>query len=1030
MKKHFLLLVMALMSMSAWAVTNMANLTIRVGNVVYGDGSNPNIAVYDNDGPGPLTLKDADHPNGHYTWDGYFYTTETGNETVTRANLVTGTTYWVRVVGVSANGYEGTLAGSFIQNKKPVTISLQQGYTLSKTFGEEDPALDLTKIAYDGLVNNEQAADVFSGTLSYSHESENVGQDPVTFTGLTSTNYEVAYDGNTKITINAKAITDAMFGTAANAKVSSVVYKGVNVDPEFTIKDGDKTLVAGTDYEFVYAANVDRKNATAANAPIAVTVKGKGNYTTATANNPDAGIECQLIITKAPMSVAIANIHLPYRASAYGIWDFEENQQQVHINDIQNEIDALVAANKSPFTYFGFVGDDVAESTLTGLVAPTVTAVAENLNAGTYDLTYSQATSNNYEITQITTEELGGKFVIDPFKISVLAEGKTKKVGEKDPDLTYSVIPAEEGWNNVPRQDVTPQGATTQVLEPMISTEPVLTRQEGETVGNWGILFTSDAVPTANYEIKNHIGATLNDKGEYQEGPCLAISASTLTLTILNKTKNYGEADSKVIDWDAPVAGTDYIVSGLMAGDAITGIKLQREDGETVGNYSITLKDEASLDENKYEGITVIPGNFAIKPAPLAIVISDQTMKVGQTAADIDKTKVTISGLKKGDTIDDVLVLAFANGVETQANADNVPALSAANTYNTGITYDYPLVVNAQQVAVATKNPNYLYPEDQLDENEQNMPKASGKLIVINAAQTLLLNRVAKADYADATKNDAAAEIAKAAAACKPATYYTADEAAAYNQENNLQEGDDGYKYEGSEKEPAVVYNVTFSDFEMIAEKWYPLVLPFETSAQDISGAFGYAVVNVLNTKNTDASKVSFKLHMGKIAANTPFVVKVYDAYAEGNANVNMNSRTFWGKTIVAPKDYEAVTTDDAKDESGITFIGTYKGKTDGFRSNEWYFSASADYNQYYPGNDTNQTYLRPLGAYLQATTAGARIFEFEEADGTVTAISSVAFENGISKAEGWYTIGGVKLQGAPSQKGIYINNGKKVVIK
>lgn len=29
-----------------------------------------------------------------------------------------------------------------------------------------------------------------------------------------------------------------------------------------------------------------------------------------------------------------------------------------------------------------------------------------------------------------------------------------------------------------------------------------------------------------------------------------------------------------------------------------------------------------------------------------------------------------------------------------------------------------------------------------------------------------------------------------------------------------------------------------------------------------------------------------------------------------------------------------------------------------------------------------------------------------------------------------WYTINGVKLQGKPTQKGVYINGGRKVVIK
>ena len=55
----------------------------------------------------------------------------------------------------------------------------------------------------------------------------------------------------------------------------------------------------------------------------------------------------------------------------------------------------------------------------------------------------------------------------------------------------------------------------------------------------------------------------------------------------------------------------------------------------------------------------------------------------------------------------------------------------------------------------------------------------------------------------------------------------------------------------------------------------------------------------------------------------------------------------------------------------------------------------------------------------------------FEDIDGTVTSIKTVSgVESRELNAEGWYTLGGMKLNGAPSQKGVYINNGKKVVIK
>jgi len=46
------------------------------------------------------------------------------------------------------------------------------------------------------------------------------------------------------------------------------------------------------------------------------------------------------------------------------------------------------------------------------------------------------------------------------------------------------------------------------------------------------------------------------------------------------------------------------------------------------------------------------------------------------------------------------------------------------------------------------------------------------------------------------------------------------------------------------------------------------------------------------------------------------------------------------------------------------------------------------------------------------------------------TDISEVTTDNGQQTTDGWYTIDGIKLEGEPTTKGIYIVNGKKVIIK
>ena len=62
----------------------------------------------------------------------------------------------------------------------------------------------------------------------------------------------------------------------------------------------------------------------------------------------------------------------------------------------------------------------------------------------------------------------------------------------------------------------------------------------------------------------------------------------------------------------------------------------------------------------------------------------------------------------------------------------------------------------------------------------------------------------------------------------------------------------------------------------------------------------------------------------------------------------------------------------------------------------------------------------------------GSRIASFSVDFGNGETTSVIQIENGKLKVEnlnsGWYTLGGMQLQGEPTEKGVYIYNGKKVV--
>ena len=51
-------------------------------------------------------------------------------------------------------------------------------------------------------------------------------------------------------------------------------------------------------------------------------------------------------------------------------------------------------------------------------------------------------------------------------------------------------------------------------------------------------------------------------------------------------------------------------------------------------------------------------------------------------------------------------------------------------------------------------------------------------------------------------------------------------------------------------------------------------------------------------------------------------------------------------------------------------------------------------------------------------------------ANGEVTGIGEIDTTTDEISFGGWYTMDGVRLESKPTTKGIYINNGKKIVIK
>lgn len=212
-------------------------------------------------------------------------------------------------------------------------------------------------------------------------------------------------------------------------------------------------------------------------------------------------------------------------------------------------------------------------------------------------------------------------------------------------------------------------------------------------------------------------------------------------------------------------------------------------------------------------------------------------------------------------------------------------------------------------------------------------------------------------------------------------------------------------------------------------EEWNAFILPFDITPKELSEAFGYAIVNVVDPAKTEGNNIAFKLQMsGTIEANTPFMLKNYEAISATNVNNVIN---FGAKTIKAPANAEVSV--DANTTGDIKFIGSYNKKTiDKTNSNLYYYNGEGAW-KHLTSSSTNTWNIAPFNAYIETpATVGAQefTFTFEDLNGNTTAIKSISEDATGTNAKGWYDLKGMKMENAPTQKGVYIKDGKKVVIK
>jgi hypothetical protein len=203
---------------------------------------------------------------------------------------------------------------------------------------------------------------------------------------------------------------------------------------------------------------------------------------------------------------------------------------------------------------------------------------------------------------------------------------------------------------------------------------------------------------------------------------------------------------------------------------------------------------------------------------------------------------------------------------------------------------------------------------------------------------------------------------------------------------------------------------------------WNTLCLPFDVT---ISGSvLNGATVKTLETSSFGSGTLTLNFaDATSIEAGKPYLVK----WALSGENISNPVFT----DVTVNNTYEAAPTDYVNFEGSFSPVSLTGGDTS-------VLYLGADNKLYYPSADRTVGSCRAVfklngitaGDPSQSST-GVRSFVLNFGDDETTGIIGIGLTRiDTDKDDAWYDLQGRKLNGKPTQKGIYINHGNKVVIK
>jgi len=1001
MKKHFLLLLMAFFSLTGWAQT-VTEVSVNFSKIKYGGGAPVMEVTYN--GIKRVITKDAtatyaSKGNPEFYWDGKYYTDKNCATVATTPLVVLAEDkhYYVKLKGTEGSIFQDLEPTGWF-DVEPVELTVTNIDKFGKKFGEADPKITLDDITFTGFVlsENKDVLKEATGGITYKYELKGEKYLLKTIEGIEgkdAPNYTIKPGEGVEFTIEPADLPAKTTGkytfTAKEGTYKAAKFTGDEL-PTIAIEG----LTAGTDYEIKWyeapagEATIDN---ICTGDPVEPTnagtyyglVKGKVNYT-----GTQKDLTWKFTIAKKDLVIYVKNAEKTYDGKAATI-----------------AADAVVLS--------GLISTDEKAEEITGAISAAFKDAGDKKNADEYvmipviktsgaAITADNWTYNNYNPKPLET----GIFTIKKATLTVTAipqtfeyDGKdwSTRIDTKISDKTVAIAGTVTGEEETVAKLFTIEAAKTEMKEIDTYEDAIL------------IVATEDAA-NSNYELDPKNGKVI-------------VGNKNLVILAPTFSQQYGY---KVKKSELSVVNNAGIkdASGWKTAPVFTITKGDKtyEDGallDEIGEYTVKISNWDALAP---DGFTLVESNvydgvLTITPKEITPTIVTQVVAKGSGLKQQkdDETLVSFGKdlVQEGEKIKWTLKFNTYTGDEvdglinsTQINDGKIKDDALDKTYTKGITFDVidPATVDAEKYA----NAKY-----------EIVWTATGKLIVgEGSAAALKLDRAAE----EATKLPAAV----------------------------------------IEDHAGETQDVTFGELKMKEQEWYAMVLPFATSAKELVNELNtYVVVNTLSEKSTDQS-FKFTLEMGDIPAGKPFIIKPAEAIDWSKANLVLyedgdlipegkkigdvkeyKSAKFEGKTIVSeitPYGADGIIMIYGTYESQILGVdGKPAGEGADITDRSWWLSDTG-YEATVVANDwrkpKNKPHtLAPMEAYLVAAegwTTYSPVITVEDFDGQTTAIKTLNADkiNGLNVSEGWYNLNGVKLQGAPTKKGVYINNGQKVIIK